>query len=153
MDGKSEFPTDATTSSNGRATPQPGEPVADPVMPSRDACACDCDYQDQSLFLEDPLEANLNATNADLMGLAHMMQQAITRAVAPETVTPAQIAELAPVVDQYLRLLRQTDRFSQLALRVAPNRGGPGPRQPSATAADARRYRKIQGSIPTLAGG
>jgi hypothetical protein len=77
------------------------------------------DYLNTALAIEDPLAANVAATNSDLMLMAYRLKQAIATAME---MTPAALEEfekLMPAVDSFLRITRQVERFAKLNLQLA----------------------------------
>ena len=76
------------------------------------------DYVAESLAQEDAMEANLGVVNADLMLLAHRFRHVLEEAMQQPPETLAEMAELMPGVDSYLRVVKQVDRLSQLAVKL-----------------------------------
>jgi hypothetical protein len=76
------------------------------------------DYLNDALSKPDPFEANLGIVNADLMQIAHRLQQVLNEAMQQPPETLAEMAEFMPGLDGYLRVVKQVDRFSQLALKL-----------------------------------
>ena len=64
------------------------------------------------------MEANLGVVNADLMLLAGRFRHVLEEAMQQSPETLAEMAELMPGVDSYLRVVKQVDRFSQLAVKL-----------------------------------
>lgn len=83
------------------------------------------DYLTQSLEVGDPFEANVGMVNADLMFLVHRYQQALGGALEEPPEDLAELAEITPSVDSYLRLVKQMDRISQLAMKLKAANGAP----------------------------
>lgn len=77
------------------------------------------EYMASSLTEDDPLAANLGAVNGDLMLLAYRMRQALDGLFdePPESVQELQAA--MPGLEGYLKVTKQIDRFSQLAVKLA----------------------------------
>jgi len=76
------------------------------------------DYVTQSLEVADPFEASVGAVNADLMLIAHRFRQALGEALEKPPENLEELAEFMPSVDGYLRIVKQVDRMSQLALKL-----------------------------------
>lgn len=76
------------------------------------------DYMKDSLTKSDPFEANLGVVNADLMKIAHRFQRVLDGAMQQPPETLAEMTEFVPGLDSYLRVVKQVDRFSQLALKL-----------------------------------
>jgi hypothetical protein len=81
------------------------------------------DYRRDSLAIASSLEASLGAVNADLLELAYLMKPVLAKALASEP-TLAKLEELAPIFDPYLKVTRQAERFTQLAIRLRESRPG-----------------------------
>lgn len=76
------------------------------------------DYVTQSLEVVDPFEANVGVVNADLMLIANRFRQALGDALDKPPENLEELAEFMPSVDGYLRIVKQVDRMSQLALKL-----------------------------------
>ena len=76
------------------------------------------DYVNQSLAKLNPLEASLGALNADLMLMAYRLRQVLDDALQEGAAAFEELEELAPTIDQLLRILKQIERFSQLAIKL-----------------------------------
>lgn len=79
------------------------------------------DYVTESLAKDDPFEANLGVVNADLMLIAHRFRHVLEEVMQQPPETLAEMSEFMPGVDNYLKVVKQVDRFSQLAVKL---RGG-----------------------------
>jgi hypothetical protein len=93
-----------------------GHEIAAPSVESREQRIAD--YVAESLAKDDALEANLGILNADLMLIAHRFRHALDEALQQPPETLAEMAEFMPGIDGYLRVVKQIDRFSQLALKL-----------------------------------
>lgn len=76
------------------------------------------DYAADSLAKDNALEANLGVVNADLMLIAFRFRDVLEDVLQQPTETLAQMAEFMPGVDGYLKVVKQVDRFSQLAIKL-----------------------------------
>lgn len=95
--------------------PSEADAAADP------AGACERridDYLEASLKKGDAFEANLGAINAGLMRIAHRFQYVLDDVLRQPPQTLAGMSEFMPGVDGYLRVVKQVDRMSQLALKL-----------------------------------
>lgn len=83
------------------------------------------DYVTQSLEVSDPFEANVGVVNADLMMFANCYRQVLGEALKQPPEDLAGLAEITPSVDSYLRLVKQMDRVSQLAMKLKAANASP----------------------------
>jgi hypothetical protein len=83
------------------------------------------DYVTQSLEVGDPFEANVGVVNADLMLLALRYRQVLGEALEQPPENLAELAEIMPSVDSYVRLVKQVDRISQLAMKLKAANASP----------------------------
>ena len=71
-----------------------------------------------SLKKGDAFEANLGAINAGLMRIAHRFQYVLHDVLRQPPENLAEMSQFVPGVDGYLRVVKQVDRMSQLALKL-----------------------------------
>lgn len=83
------------------------------------------DYVTQSLEVGDPFEANVGVVNADLMLFALRYRQVLGEALEQPPENLAELAEVMPSVDSYVRLVKQVDRISQLAMKLKAANASP----------------------------
>ena len=83
------------------------------------------DYVTQSLGVSDPFEANVGVVNADLMMFALRYRQVLSEALEQPPESLAELAEIMPSVDSYVRLVKQMDRVSQLAMKLKAANASP----------------------------
>lgn len=83
------------------------------------------DYVTQSLEISDPFQANVGVVNADLMMFANCYRQVLGEALKEPPDDLAELAEITPSVDSYLRLVKQMDRVSQLAMKLKAANASP----------------------------
>ncbi|NLE36561.1 MAG: hypothetical protein GX621_00890 [Pirellulaceae bacterium] len=76
------------------------------------------DYRAEALANADLLRANLGAGVADMLQMALLLRQGIDSQVKHQAITPKQFGKLAPTIELYLKIHRQTDRFIQLDQRL-----------------------------------
>jgi hypothetical protein len=81
------------------------------------------DYVGESLKKSDLLEANLGAVNGDLMSLASRFRGALEEVLERSPESLAEMAEFMPTIDVYLRVTKQVERYSQLALKLKRENG------------------------------
>lgn len=86
------------------------------AVPHDERLALICAFQNQALQRADPLAANLAVLNADLLQFAYRLRQSMEESL---TGSPADYAELAPLIELYLRCVRQVDRLAQIDQRLA----------------------------------
>ena len=82
------------------------------------------DYVAESLANDDPFEANLGVVNADLMLIAHRFRHVLEGALQESPETLAEMTEFMLGLDSYLRVVKQVDRFSQLAVKLRGEQQG-----------------------------
>jgi hypothetical protein len=93
---------------------------ADAVTASSDAIAGDArekriaDLLSESLAKSNPLEATIGATNAELMLIGKRFGQVVGEALNQPPENLAELDELMPSVNGYLRITKQIERFSTL---------------------------------------
>ena len=80
------------------------------------------DYQAHALHKDDHLEANLGSLNAGLMRIGITVEEALERSMAAETLTGEGLQRLLPIIEVYLRLTRQIDRFAHLEQQIVEAR-------------------------------
>jgi hypothetical protein len=66
----------------------------------------------------DPLQALLTFTSADLMHVAFKLGDALKSTLGTAPVTGESVRQAQPVLNDYLRVTRQVDRYTQLELRL-----------------------------------
>lgn len=76
------------------------------------------DYLAASLQKGDAFAANLGAINAGLMRIAHRFQTVLGEVMRQPPETLAEMSEFMPGIDGYLRVVKQVDRMSQLAMKL-----------------------------------
>ncbi|HBO43422.1 MAG TPA: hypothetical protein DD670_05725 [Planctomycetaceae bacterium] len=76
------------------------------------------EYRAESLADSDPLRANLGAGVADMLQMALLLRRGIDSQIKEEKITPKQFGKVAPAIELYLKIHRQTDRFIQLDQRL-----------------------------------
>jgi hypothetical protein len=76
------------------------------------------DHMADSLAKDDPFAANLGAVNGDLMLIEYRMRQSLDVLLKEAPRSPEEFQAAMPGVDAYLRVVKQIDRFSQLALKL-----------------------------------
>lgn len=76
------------------------------------------DYQQKAVKNADPLVATLAVINSDLMGFAFRLSQAIEGAVGADAVSLQEVHQIDPALNSYLRVAKQIDRFTQLAIHL-----------------------------------
>lgn len=76
------------------------------------------DYVTESLAKNDLLEANLGAVNGDLMLIAYRLQAVLGDVLQRPPESLVELSELMPAIDGYLRVTKQVERYSQLALKM-----------------------------------
>lgn len=110
--------------SNGPETllASPESPVAPPgerstEMPANSRGDRIRDLLASSLAKLDPLEANLGVVNSDLMLLAYRLKQSIDSALT-EPDASEELEMLMPAVENYLKVVKQIERFSKLDLQL-----------------------------------
>jgi len=76
------------------------------------------EHVDESLKLEDALQAAVGAASGDLFLMQYRVRQALeeTLQCTPDSVTA--IAEVVPVIATFLKLSQQADRYVQLAIKI-----------------------------------
>ncbi len=87
-----------------------------------------------ALAMEDPLDANIAAVNAELSGVARYVAKMLTPQVEAAASKPQEFFRLLPAMDVQLRMARQIERLSQFIQRrererqqdEARRRGHPG---------------------------
>jgi hypothetical protein len=103
----------------------PNPAVDAPAPPANETSSCDLrlqrlvDYMADALTKRNPLEANLGAVNGDLLLLEYRFRQGLDDLLneAPNSLEELQAA--MPGVEGLLRIVKQIDRFSQLASKLA----------------------------------
>lgn len=83
------------------------------------------DYVTQSLEMIDPFEANVGVVNAGLMSIADRFRQVLGSALENPPESLDELADFMPSVDGYLRVVKQVDRMSQLALKLKAANASP----------------------------
>jgi hypothetical protein len=76
------------------------------------------EYRRTALAVEDPLRANLGAVNADLLEMATQTKEQWNKTVERATDSRAELVQRRVLVDDFLRLTRQSDRYSQLEIKL-----------------------------------
>jgi hypothetical protein len=88
------------------------------------------DLQLEALAKEDALEANLGAANGGLLRTGFRLEEALEGAMANSADLLSEMERLAPLLDCYLKVMRQVDRFAQLDQRLAATRQTGNPAKP-----------------------
>jgi hypothetical protein len=78
-------------------------------------------YQLQAMKRPDPLAANLGVLQADLMQFAHDLAPTIQANLSQAAISSEGRKISFQTIEQYLKIMRQIDRFTQI------ERGGPRP--------------------------
>jgi hypothetical protein len=81
-------------------------------------------YEKYSIARQDSLSSCLGIINAGLMDLAFRYQDSIGKPLTNGTATLADLRQLSSAMDCYLRIVRQTDRFSQMDIRLRETNKG-----------------------------
>lgn len=76
------------------------------------------DYQQKAIKTADPLVATLAVINSDLMGMAFRLSKAIDGAVGEGAAGLQELRQVDPALNSYLRVAKQIDRFTQLAIHL-----------------------------------
>jgi hypothetical protein len=71
-----------------------------------------------ALAMDDPLEASLGAMTGDLMFLGYRLRQALERRLDEGIRSADELTGAMPALDAYLRVTKQVDRFSRLAIQL-----------------------------------
>jgi len=130
---------DSTTTTNNTATidptntaaPASAEPESEAsTTPSDIRLQRITDYLEEALAKASPLEANLGATNADLQLIAYRMKQALEEALQQGPATIADLEELERTLEQYIKITKQIDRFTQAAMKLAASPSAQGSKLP-----------------------
>jgi hypothetical protein len=74
------------------------------------------DYRNSALAEEDLLRANLGASNADLLEMALWMKEQWDKTVGRAANSREELSQQRAWVEDYLRIARQSDRYSQLEI-------------------------------------
>jgi hypothetical protein len=85
--------------------------------------------RDWALAQPHPVQRVLSYSAAGLLGMFQMLQSSIAQALAESDAPLESCSDLAPEVDQMLRLGRQAERFVTLARNYAPSPAGAASRQ------------------------
>ena len=80
------------------------------------------DYEAAGLAKPDPFDACLVAVNADLIGIASEMGEAIKQTFTKGMPTAEDMRRLSPALNDYLKVTRQLDRLMQMQVRSAEAR-------------------------------
>jgi hypothetical protein len=76
-------------------------------------------YIEESLAKANPLEAALGAVNGDLLLMAHRIKQELDDLSEGDSEFGPELDQVAAIVDQYLRVLKQLHSFTHLAAKVS----------------------------------
>jgi hypothetical protein len=80
------------------------------------------EYRGEALVDPDALQANLGVLNSGLMLMARSLEDGMRRLLTSSEMTEETLIKVRPALDTHLRVLRQIDRFSASAIRVAAQR-------------------------------
>jgi hypothetical protein len=116
---------DSETDIHDGSTPNPihdvttaaAPPTADTTTARREQRILE--FREQSLNNDDALAANLGVVNSDLMLFVNHMQGPIEEALAICQDSLAGLEQTRPVLEQFLKVTKQIDRFSQLLIKRA----------------------------------
>jgi hypothetical protein len=75
-------------------------------------------YEAIALQQPDPLRACLETVNCGIMDIVSHYQTLIEQSFASGIKNIADLRQLAPAMDSYLKLVRQTDRFAMMEIRM-----------------------------------
>ncbi len=76
------------------------------------------EYVTESLEKNDATQANIGATNGELMLLAYRLHQSILEEFQSGPVRLADLEPVMPVVEVQLKVVKQIERFSKLDLKL-----------------------------------
>jgi hypothetical protein len=81
------------------------------------------EHVDDSLRLDDPLQATVGAASGDLMLMQYRLRQVLDEVLqqTPDTLTA--LAEVMPALNTYMKVSQQVDRFIQLSLKIQAAKG------------------------------
>ena len=81
------------------------------------------DFMKESLSVDNTLESNLGALNAQIMLIAKRYGTVMSEAAAMKLDTLLELDEMGIRFNHYLKLTKQIDRFASLALKIRKEGG------------------------------
>jgi hypothetical protein len=76
------------------------------------------DYSEEALAKSDALEANLGSVITDLLLIARRYSLELKEVLNTDPSAPEELELIEPSLDQYLRVTKQLDRFTQLVVKL-----------------------------------
>jgi hypothetical protein len=80
-------------------------------------------HVDDSLGLDDPLQASVGAASGDLMLMQYRLCQMLDEMLQQPPDTLTALAEVMPAFNTYMKVSQQVDRFIQLSLKIKTAKG------------------------------